>query len=93
MRTREKSYDDYGFAPGEEKRLKELCREKNFKTYILIHLAARKACPDMAEDIAYSLLKGLSYEKILFIHSLPISKNDFYAYRRKCLYFFKRMSE
>lgn len=91
MKTRHISYNDYGFAPGEEKQLKEHCRRKDFKTYIIVHLAAYKANPEIAEDLAYSLINGLSYEKMEFTHNIPIPKVDFYAYRRKCLFIFKRI--
>lgn len=93
MRTRNKGYSHYGFEPGEEKSLKELCRRNDFKTYMMIHMAAYKAHPGIADDLAYSLINGLSYDKIEFIKTTPISKVDFYGYQRECLYFFKKMLE
>ena len=93
MKTRCKSYDDYGFEPGEEKQLKEACRKKDFKTLTMLTVASYKSNPGIAIELIYSLVNGLSYDKLESINYIPVSKVDFYAYRRKCLYYFKLMSE
>lgn len=91
MKTRFTGYDDYGFLPGEEKAIKEACRKINVEPRVLISMAAFRANPGIAEDITFSIINGVSYEKICIIRNVPISKVDFYAYRRKCLYYVKEI--
>lgn len=91
MRTREYGYDDYGFAKGEEKLYKERCRHRDEETYKMLHAAAWQANPDIAEEICFSLLRGLSYDRICVAYEIPYSAVDFYAYRRKALAIYKEM--
>lgn len=92
MRTREKGYADYDFLPGEEREIKERCRKTDFKTYTMVHLATHKANPAIAEALAFSLIYGLSFEKIDNIHAIPYAKREFYGYRRKALAYFRDLS-
>lgn len=91
MRTREMGYSDYGFDGKEEKRLKEYCRNKTFNDYdaFLLMQSAVAANPDLANDMYYSLVNGISYDKISVVKYIPISKSDFYGYQRKCLAIFR----
>lgn len=89
MNTKDMGYEDYGFSPGEEKETLKLCRKTDHATRTILHHAAYSTNEDIAEELIVSLTLGLSWEDIMLIHYIPISKNMFYAYRRKCLAAFR----
>lgn len=89
MRTREKGYKDYGFAEGEEQKVKQYCRGGDFLEHDLLLQSAISANPYIASDLYYSVVKGVSYESIDRIKHIPMSKADFYGYQRKCLAIFR----
>lgn len=102
MKTREKKCDDYGFDATagyggfdneEQKKLKAFCQGKDYGLYEmrLLAEAAVSANQDLSNDIYYSLVSGLSYDKLMSIKYIPISKSDFYAYQRKCLAIFRNL--
>lgn len=93
MRKREMGYSEYGFEPGEERELKEYCRSFDFSDHDTLLQAAVSANPSIAADLYYSLVRGLSFERINDIKYMPIPKVDFYAYQRACLAKFKEMRE
>lgn len=93
VRTREKGYTDYGFSPGEEREIKNACRQPGFKTLTMLILACHKACPELALIIAFSLRYGLSYDKICYVYDIPLKRDSFYGYRRKALYHFKQLAK
>lgn len=90
MRTRDMGYDDYLIQDGEEKALIEDCRKVENKQLLI--KAAYEANMWLADDIIYSLFKGLSYDKICFIRDIPCKKVDFYGYRRKTLAIYRDMT-
>lgn len=67
------------------------CREAQTETRMLVHYAAYSVNPSIAEELAYSIIKALSYDKLSALRYIPISRVDFYAYRRKTLAEFKRL--
>lgn len=89
MKLHEMGYEEYGFSPGEEKKVIELCRKHDHETRTILHHAAYSTNEDIAEEMIASLTLGLSWEDIMLIHYIPMSKNMFYAYRRKCLATFR----
>ena len=89
MKTRETGYKDYGFEQGEEKKLKEYCKNSGFSDHELLLNAAIETNPAIASDLYYTIVSGLSYESIDKVRYVPISKGDFYGYQRKCLYIFR----
>lgn len=89
MRTREKGYADYGFSPGEEKQLKEWCRKPDFSEEFLLLESAKMANKNIFNDIYFSIVKGLSYEKMDEKVYQNIGKGDFYGYQRKTLAIFR----
>lgn len=89
VRTREKSYIDYGFEPGEEKKIMEYCSDGHFSEHDLLLQSAISANPYIASDLYYSIVNGVSYESLEKIKQIPLSKPDFYGYRRKCLAIFR----
>lgn len=91
MRKREMGYQEYGFDPGEEKKLKEYCQSADFTDHDILLQAAISSNPAIAADIYYSLVKGLSFERISNIRYIPIPKADFYGYQRNCLAIFRNL--
>lgn len=86
MRTRNKKYRDYGFDDAEEaKRLVQYCRSDAFDMHNELLNSAISANADLAYDIIYTIVYDISYDDLCKIRTLPINKNDFYAYRRKAL--------
>lgn len=92
VRTREKGYIDYGFESGEEKKIMNYCSDGHFSEHDILLQAAVSANPCIASDLYYSIVNGVSYEAIEKIKQIPLSKSDFYGYRRKCLGIFKKHS-
>lgn len=88
MKTREMGYSDYGFAPGEEKTLKEYCRRPDFKENILLLECAMQSNAAICSDLYYSIVKGLSWEKMDKKVIQLYGKSDFYGYQRKTLALF-----
>lgn len=91
MRKREMGYQDYGFAPGEEEQLKEYCRKSDFTEHDILLQAAITSNPALAADLYYSLVNGLSFDRISNIKYIPIPKADFYGYQRNCLAIFMNL--
>lgn len=89
MRTRLMGFADYGFLPGEGERLREFCRMPDFAECFLLIESAKKANADICNDLYYSLVEGVSYDKLEFVKKVLIARNDFYAYQRKTLAIFK----
>lgn len=85
IKTREKGYRDYGFEPGEEKRLIRYCRSNEFDRNQELLIYSISANETLANDIYYSIVNDISFEDLTKIKYIPASKNDFYAYRRKTL--------
>ena len=89
MRTRERSYFDYGFKEGEERQLQEFCRRPDFAEDFLLLECAKKANADIGGDLYFSLIRGLSWEQLDKRTWQQYSKVDFYGYRRKALGLFR----
>lgn len=85
MRTRNMGYDDYGFLPGEEKRLKAFCQEPEFSEGFLLLESAMKANANIGNDLYYTITNGISFDKLTKIKYIMISRPDFYGYQRKTL--------
>lgn len=85
MRIREKGYKDYGFEEGEEKKLIQYCRRREFDRSQELLISAISANADLANDIYYSIVNDLSFDDLSKIKYISANKNDFYAYRRKAL--------
>lgn len=83
MRTRQKSYNDYGLIPGEEKIILERIRAE--KCHCIVLKAAVDTNEMIASELYYSIINQVSFEKLDAIRYIPVAKVDFYAYRRKCI--------
>ena len=89
MRTRTTYYSDYGFSQEEVKKLKEWCQATDFKEFVLLLECARKANAAIFNDIYFSIVKGLSFEKMDKKTYQCMEKADFYGYQRKTLALFR----
>ena len=91
MRTRHKSYKDYGFEEGEEKQLKLRCRSQDLEEHdkFLLRQAAEKATPDLSKEVYDSITQNLSYDDLCCRNYVPIGRDDFYGYQRLTLYYYR----
>ena len=89
MRTREKGFSDYGFAPGESDKLKAWCQKPDFSEEFLLLESAKMANKDIFNDIYFSIVRGVSYEKMDSKVYQNIDKGSFYGYQRKTLAIFR----
>jgi len=90
MNIRKAGYEEYGITKQEERLLLKQCAVCD----VYGKEALLKICYEVNEYIAdylfISLTKGISYEWLSARIDMHYSKVDFYAYRRKVLYLFKR---
>lgn len=83
---------DYGISKTEMARLKEYC--KNYtdeESDRLLKDAAYAANASIANRLYDSVRNGKSYETLDREVYMPISKVDFYGYRRKCISTFRSL--
>ena len=81
MRRREMSYEDYGMTDEEAKDVIKFCREANEDEKELIKNALSELDPYISSYIFFSLVYGLSYEKLCERNIICRAKNDFYSDR------------
>ena len=89
MRTRRKGYKHYCMTEEEVKKILEWCKNPDFEENVLLLECAKKAHYYIFNDIYFSLVKGLSYEKIDQKSYQELGKEDFYGHRRKTLALFR----
>ena len=90
MRTREKSYSDYGITEDEKRYIFDFCRKSNEEEKRIIKEALSQLNPYIAPYIYYSLVDNLSYDDICSKNYIYMQCVDFYAYRRKGMECIKR---
>ena len=90
MRTREKSYYDYGLSDKEVCYIKKLCKNADEEQLNIIRNALSELQPYIAPYVYFSLVKNMSYEDICAKNYIFIGKGDFYGYRRKGMACIKR---
>ena len=90
MRTREKSYNDYGLSDKEVYYIKNLCRNADEEQLNIIRNALSELQPYIAPYVYFSLVKNMSYEDICAKNYIFIGKGDFYGHRRKGMACIKR---
>ena len=88
MKRRETYYSDYGLSAEKVKELKNSCKKLSEDESIMLLMCAMVSNKEITPAIYYSLVYGVSYEAIVSIMDIPISKTDFYAYQRYCLSIF-----
>ena len=86
MRTRYKSYSDYGIPMDLQKKLIVKCRSLEQQDRLHLFQSAISAAPGLEIPIYESLTTGIGYRTILNTgKQIPAKEDDFYAYRRKTL--------
>ena len=90
MRTRNKSYSDYGITEDEKMYILDFCRSADEDQKMIIKNALAELNPYIAPYIYYSLTEGESYDKMIVKQEIYMSKEDFYGYRRKGMEAIKR---
>ena len=91
MQIRKAGYEDYGMREDEVRRLIAYCRSGTiFDDHEMLLQAAKAAKRDIANLLYFSITNKCSWEKLDTINYVPISKGDFYAYRRKTLALFRQ---
>lgn len=90
MRTREKSYEDYGMNEKEAMYILDFCRNATQEQKFLIKNALSELQPYIAPYVYFSLVDNLSYERMCQKDYIYMGKGDFYAYRRKGMAAIKR---
>ena len=90
MRTRQKTYSDYGISEEEVKCIKKFCQNANNEEKHIIRTALSELSPYIAPYVFYSLEYNLSYEDICSKNYLYIGKGDFYGHRRQGMAAIKR---
>lgn len=85
MRIRDAGYRDYGIEPEEAREIKKHCASAEFNEHQLLFTSALSENKELAADLYYSIVKGLSYEDLDRICYMPIPKTDFYAHQRKTM--------
>ncbi len=89
MKTRNKTYADYGFQQNEEKYIRFLARQPDYERRLLLYDAAYSVEPSLADDIVYSIVGGVSYEEIQKIRYIPVCRTDFHGRCRAVLASFR----
>ena len=88
MKTRRMTYKDYGLDNEEVEQIKTRClgaeSEDSYDSFLLWN-SALMANPCIAQQLFDSLVKGISYDRLDKREYVPISKVDFYGYRRLCM--------
>ncbi len=90
MRTRKKSYRDYGFSDGEPQDIKNYIRGREFSDQGLLMQCCKEANLGISGFLYQSLVEGIGYNKLNFITYIPIGPDDFYGYQRKVLSIFRQ---
>lgn len=90
MRTREMSLADYGVFAGDEKQLREYCRNMGVEDKRELFRCAISAAPGLEVEVYTSLTeKGAGYRTLIQRGwKIPAKEDDFYAYQRKTLHEF-----
>ena len=92
MKTRNKSYTNYGITVDDKVKILEFCQnaETNTDKMIIRSALNELGAPYIALIIYEALTQGISYEKLDKKRGLVIGKEDFYGYRRKGMEAVKR---
>lgn len=87
MKIRE---ENYGISKEEADSLRKYCQKANIDDQMKLLQYSFDSNPDISSDIYYSLVNGLSYDKMMKARYIPINRYDFYAYQRKCMSMFRQ---
>ena len=85
---------DFGISIEQYKSICQRIQNGEIQEHDLLNAAAVEANQSISEYLVKSIEESLSYEKMSAGNYIPINKNDFYAYRRKCIsIFYKKISK
>lgn len=90
IRTRNMGYKDYGVTDEEKEVVIAYCRSDDESKEQIISCAMSELDPYIAQFLIMNITQGISYEKLYAKYDIAISKEDFYAYRRKAVAAIKR---
>lgn len=85
MRTRDTYLKDYGITPEEAEQIRAACKSHRADVKKAILDACIIANPEIADQLFYSLARGIGYDSLCRSQHVPIKRVDFYAYQRKAL--------
>lgn len=86
MRTRYKTYADYGMLKSDEEKTRERCLKASAEERLIILQCAISAAPGLEIAIYDSITGGAGYRTLLRMgRQIPAGEDDFYAYRRKTM--------
>lgn len=97
MKLRNKGYNDHGISDTEIAEILEIIRSEDIRIAEragrMLFKAALTVCKStvIAKQVWMSWECGLSFDKIDTAMTIPMSKVDFYAYRRATLAEFKKL--
>lgn len=86
MKTREANY---GIGKEEAESLRKYCQSATIEEQQILFQYSYQSNKQIYPDIFYSLVNGLSYDKLMKARYIPMNRNDFYGYQRKCLMMFR----
>lgn len=89
MKVRRKGYKDYGFDTKEGRRLIDFCGHLSAEDQYILRQCAICAYPEIQDALFESIVHNISYDVLNGRQYIPLSKTDFYAYRRLCLMYFR----
>lgn len=87
MRMREKKYSDYWLFDDDLEQIKLYCTDPPPERQEIIMDAAMLANPCIAQQLYNSLVHKQSYATQVCKTYIPYDEKDFYAYRRKAMYY------
>lgn len=90
IRTRNMGYNDYGVTDEEKEAVIAYCRSDHELKEQIISCAMLEQDPYIAQFLILSITQGQSYEKLYAKYEIAVTKDDFYAYRRKAIADIKR---
>lgn len=86
MRTRYRTYDYYGIAPEDVKKLRNYCRNMGQEDRLRLFQCAISKAPGLELLIYESITEGLGYISLRRRRGgIPAKADDFYAYQRRTL--------
>lgn len=86
MRTRYRTYDYYGIAPEDVKKLRNYCRNMGQEDRLRLFQCAISKAPGLELLIYESITEGLGYISLSHRRGeIPAKADDFYAYQRLTL--------
>lgn len=86
MRTRYRTYDNYGLSPEDVKKLRNYCRDMGQEDRLRLFQCAISKAPGLELLIYESITEGIGYISLRRRRGeIPAKADDFYAYQRLTL--------